>query len=236
MEIYPAIDLYGGKVVRLTEGRFDSSRTYGEDPLSTAMSFLEAGAGWIHIIDLEGAEKGKPIHLKLLRSIAKGTGLPIQYGGGLRNEGHLEAAMDNGAKRLYLGSLIFRGDPWKLWNKFGTALVPSIDVKEGYPSISGWREKISLSPREAMLKLGSIGYPSFLVTSVSRDGTAMGPDLDLYRALGDLPFDVIAAGGIKTIADIATLRNEGLSGAVLGTSLYEKTLDLSEAIKEASSC
>ncbi|MDD4837145.1 MAG: 1-(5-phosphoribosyl)-5-[(5-phosphoribosylamino)methylideneamino] imidazole-4-carboxamide isomerase [Dethiosulfovibrio sp.] len=235
LELYPAIDLYGGKVVRLENGRFDRMKTYGEYPVETALELARSGCRWLHLIDLEGAEKGRPVHLATLKDIKAATGASIQYGGGLRTERQVEEALNGGANRVYLGSLIFKGDPKALWSRFGPKVVPSVDVKGGSVAISGWTETTSLSPDEAIGRLMDLGYRTFLVTSIGRDGTASGPELALYDGLAHRKADLIAAGGIRNLEDIKNLDNSGVSGSVLGTCLYERTLNLKEAL-EALKC
>lgn len=231
MELYPAIDLYGGKVVRLENGLFDKIKTYREDPTDTAMEFIRAGTRWIHLIDLEGAQKGHPVHLSTLREIKSTTGATIQYGGGLRTVEDVEEALSQGADRVYLGSLMFKGDPQKLWERFGDRIVPSVDVKGGSVAISGWTETTSLSPEEGIRQLMDVGYKTFLVTSVGRDGTGTGPDVSLYEKLAPLGGELIAAGGIRNLEDIGNMVKSGVSGTVLGTCLYRGTLDLKEALE-----
>lgn len=236
IEIYPAIDLYDRKVVRLTGGDFEKIKEYGDDPVETALSFAEAGARWIHLIDLEGAEKGSPVHLKELEKVAASTGLPVQYGGGLRTEEDVALALSSGAKRVYLGSLLFKGSPKNLWKRFGNSIVPSVDVKNGTVALSGWTEVTQLPPEEAITELLRIGYSTFLVTSVSRDGTAAGPDLKLYEKLRKTDGRILAAGGIRDKKDLSDLAKIGVSGAVLGKSIYEGTVDLREAVEEFGIC
>ena len=143
--------------------------------------------------------------------------------------------MNGGADRVYLGSLIFKGDPKALWEGFGPKVVPSVDVKGGSVAISGWTETTSLSPDEAIDRLMDLGYRTFLVTSIGRDGTGSGPELSLYEGLAHRKADLIAAGGIRNLEDLKNLNNSGVSGSVLGTCLYERTLNLKEAL-EALKC
>lgn len=237
MELYPAIDLYEGKVIRLTNGVFGDSRVYHDNPLEVARSFIDAGCRWIHLIDLEGAKTGHPVHLRVLEKIAN-LGCSVQYGGGLRTELNLADAINTGATRVYSGSLIARGDTAGIFGKFGTSVVPSVDIKKGKVAISGWTETTVIEPADMLNSLHATGYKNFLVTSVSRDGTGTGPDLPLYQDLLNRCPDarIIAAGGVTTMEDISKLAKMGLSGAILGTCLYEGTVNLAEALQEVAEC
>ncbi|MDK2958773.1 MAG: phosphoribosylformimino-5-aminoimidazole carboxamide ribotide isomerase [Synergistaceae bacterium] len=239
MEIFPAMDLFGGEIVRLRQGRFDERTVFGSDIAGTARSFLQAGADWIHVIDLEGAKKGFPCHLSAIETL-QAAGLRIQYGGGLRTEEHLEAAFSAGAERVYSGSL-FASDPAggeTLFRRFGKSVIPAVDIRNGRVAVSGWQETAALSPERLVERIAASGFTLFLVTAVHRDGTGTGPDREMYRSLRssfpDLSF--IAAGGISSLEDIRTLARDGMSGAVLGRALYEGAVRLEDALKEASEC
>lgn len=239
MDIYPAMDLLGGAIVRLREGRFGEKTVYGNDFTGTAKSFADAGSEWIHVIDLEGAKTGTPCHLHIIEKL-RSEGLKVQYGGGLRTEENIASALDAGAERVYAGSLPAKSPEnlEELFHRFGDRLIPAIDIRSGKTAVSGWQKDGSLSPEMLLEKCKRAGFRLFLVTAVNRDGTASGPDRKMYRELrGIFPeVSLIAAGGISSLDDIRCLKADGLEGAVLGKSLYEGTIDLKEAIREASSC
>ncbi len=236
MILLPAIDLYGGKVVRLSKGDFDARTEYGGAPRDVAARYAEAGCEWIHIVDLEGAKEGAPRHLGVLEEL-RGLGLRVEYGGGLRRKEDLRAARDAGAERLMAGSILFRreGIERELFDDFGTAIMPSIDVKDGEVAVAGWMEGTGMDAETCLRRLCAVGYRTFLVTAVERDGMLAGPDLSLYRALSgvDAEARIVAAGGVSTVEDIPRLRALGLYGAVVGKALYETDFDLPRAIAAA---
>lgn len=239
MEIYPAMDLFEGEIVRLREGRFEERTVFGSDIAGTARSFREAGAEWIHVIDLEGAKKGFPCHLSVIGTLLD-AGLRVQYGGGLRTTENLDAAFSAGAERVYSGSL-FASDPAgaeAFFSRYGARVIPAVDIRNGRVAVSGWQETADFSPERLVEGLTASGFSLFLVTAVHRDGTGTGPDREMYRRLStSFPgISVIAAGGISSLKDIHALARDGMAGAVLGRALYDGTMRLEDALKEASAC
>lgn len=234
MILYPAIDLYEGRIVRLRQGDYDRLTAYGDDPVAQARLFAEAGCTWLHVVDLEGAKAGEPRHLHLLPALAE-TGLSIQYGGGLRDREALSSALRAGATRVMAGSLLVRDTEGaaRLFDQWGEAIVAAVDVREGTVAFGGWIERSDLDPQGFLEKLLSLGARRFLVTSVARDGTGQGPDVELYRSLlAAFPAAaLIAAGGVASVEDLLSLRDLGLEGAVAGRSLYEGTLSLVVALE-----
>ncbi|MDR1020347.1 MAG: 1-(5-phosphoribosyl)-5-[(5-phosphoribosylamino)methylideneamino] imidazole-4-carboxamide isomerase [Synergistaceae bacterium] len=236
MIIFPAIDLYAGRVVRLRKGDFSDRTDYGADPLAVARAFAEAGCRHLHVVDLEGAESGSPKHLRQLRELS-GLGMEIEYGGGLRTEADIRDALSAGASRAMAGSIVFDGGRGmgrarSLFSEFGEAITPSIDVAGGKVVVSGWTEATGESPGPCLGLLRSIGYTTFLVTATDRDGMLQGPDVSLYGDLLRCVADarIIAAGGVTDQGDIKRLRDAGLYGAVVGKALYERGFDLAEAM------
>lgn len=234
MILYPAIDLYGGKVVRLYKGDFSLKTEYAEEPGTAAARLVEAGAQWLHVVDLEGAEKGRPCHLDTLRQLAA-LGVPIQFGGGLRSEDALASCLEAGASRAMVSSLLTRSPeaPDRLFRRFGNALLPAVDVKNGKVAVYGWKETVDLKPAAFLSGLRRRGFEHFLVTAVSRDGTGTGPDLDLYDSLTAVEgARIIAAGGISSREDLVALRKRGLAGAVMGKALYNGSVDPKTIFRE----
>jgi phosphoribosylformimino-5-aminoimidazole carboxamide ribotide isomerase len=239
MIVFPAMDLYGGEIVRLSKGDFAARTVYSADIEETAKSFLKAGSQWIHLIDLQGAEEGTPRHLSVIRRL-KAAGLLVQYGGGLRSEENIAAAFEAGADRLYLGSLLVKDRflAGRVFDAYGPKIIPAVDIRDGDVVISGWKERGGISPEALLERLRAIGYRLFLVTAVHRDGTGSGPDREMYRRLlAYFPgIGIIAAGGLSSMEDVRNLREDGLEGIVLGKSIYEGSIILRDALREASSC
>jgi len=239
MIVFPAMDLYGGEIVRLRQGKFSDRTVYPAKIAETAKSFLEAGSEWIHLIDLQGAEEGAPRHLSVVGRL-KETGLLVQYGGGLRSEEDIAAAFEAGADRLYLGSILVKDRflAGRVYDAYGSKVIPAVDIRNGDVVISGWKEAGGIAPEALIERLRAIGYRLFLVTAVHRDGMETGPDREMYRRLlvrfPDI--GIIAAGGLSSLEDIRNLKEDGLAGAVLGRSLYEGSILLKDALREAASC
>jgi len=237
MILFPAIDLYEGKVVRLSKGDFSKKSVYESNPCDLAKGFMDKGCTHLHVVDLEGAERGEPKHLNFLSDL-RAVGMNVQYGGGLRSRRAIRDALDAGAFRVMVGSLLFskgRDMALELYREFGIGIMPSIDVKEGRVAYSGWLETTEMGADACMGCLAVIGYRTFLVTSVDRDGMLGGPDLALYEPLVGTVSRIVAAGGVTTLRDIENLRRVGVAGAVVGKALYESDFDLDAAVAIAGS-
>ena len=180
MILYPAVDIYRGKAVRLVEGDFDAQTVYHDDPLEAARSWVEAGARYLHVVDLDGAKTGEPRSIEHLRRIVRETGVPVQYGGGLRTLPAVREALRAGAERAIVGTAAFRDVDFldDIVSAYGTRIVVSVDVRGGLISTSGWTQTTRMPAPEAMRRLGDRGVRSFVYTNVDRDGRLEGPDLD----------------------------------------------------------
>ena len=233
MIIIPAIDLYGGKVVRLRKGDFSEKTEYGSDPLDVAKQFFDMGSRYLHIVDLEGAEVGYPKHLDILSKISSHLDMKVEYGGGLRTQAAIKDAVRAGAERLMIGSILFKTPdaPQELFETFGTILTPSVDVKDDRVVVAGWKKETHADPAETVHNLCEIGYTAFLVTAVDRDGMLEGPDLALYRRIRHEHAYIIAAGGVTTAGDIKNLAETGVRAAVVGKALYEGCFDFASALQ-----
>ncbi|MDO4218951.1 MAG: 1-(5-phosphoribosyl)-5-[(5-phosphoribosylamino)methylideneamino] imidazole-4-carboxamide isomerase [Synergistaceae bacterium] len=239
MIILPAIDLFGGEVVRLEQGDYDRKKSYNKNPLDIAKSYKDTGATSIHIVDLEGAKEGHPCHLPILEQIAK-LGLIIEWGGGLRTKEAIKSTIESGAARVMAGSLIFKNfDAARdLAEAFGSHIMASVDVKNGRVVHSGWLETTDLTPLVAYKKLREMGFTSFLVTQTKFDGLLSGTDAEFYSPLIDNDVKsgcvfIAAAGGVTNLSDVENLKKCGLSAAVIGKSLYEGRISLQEALAVA---
>ena len=235
MIILPAIDLYDGKVVRLTQGDYSRRREYQLSPVEAAKGFMAAGCAHIHVVDLEGAKEGVPKHLKELSEIAA-LGFFVQYGGGLRSAESVACALEAGADRVMAGSLIFKDmeRASELSARFGEKIMAAVDLRGGRVVHSGWLESTALDAAEAVNRLSGMGFSSFLVTQTERDGMMAGTDASVYEALAARGRFIAAAGGVTDLQDIRALAAAGVDAAVIGKSLYEGGITLAEAMKACS--
>lgn len=232
--IYPAIDLRGGKAVRLTQGRADQQTVYGEDPVAVARDFASRGAKWLHVVNLDGAFGDDSRNLDILRAICATVTLPVQFGGGLRSEADVDRALQAGAKRVILGTVALR-DPQlvrTLARRLGERLAVGIDAKGGKVAVSGWVEVSETTSLELARRMIEGGVNRFIYTDISRDGMLQGPNIEataeVVRAACASP--VIASGGVTTLDDLERLSHIGVEGAIVGRALYEGRIDLKEAI------
>lgn len=240
MIIYPAIDLRGGRVVRLTEGKFDQEKSYGDDPLAVARDFAASGATWLHVVDLDGAKDPAKRQTALVEQIARGSGLRMQTGGGIRDESQIAALLAAGARRVIVGSLaakqpeLVRG--WL--KKFGSeSIILSPDVRldaDGTPRVAatGWQESTGLALDDFLNGFLAAGLVHILCTDISRDGKLTGPNSALYAQLvKKFPsLQIQASGGVSSLDDLRVLKTTGSTGAIVGRALYEKKFTLREAL------
>lgn len=241
MILYPAIDLKDGHVVRLKQGRFDEVTVYSEEPLAMAQKWVEAGAQWLHVVDLNGAMQGKPVNTGVIETIMQGVDVPIQIGGGIRSRDIAEIYLTLGAGRIVLGTQAIE-DPelvQVLAKEFPERVAVGIDAKDGYVAVRGWQQTGEQKAVDLAKKMADMGAACIIYTDISRDGMLTGPNFDATREMArQSSIPIIASGGIATLDDIKRLKEmeaDGITGAILGRSLYEGTLDLGEAIKIAKS-
>lgn len=238
LEIVPSIDLRGGRVVRLKQGDYARQVNYAVDPLETARSFAEAGARWMHVVDLDGAKEGRPVQTELIASVIQQAGLKVEVGGGVRSTDDIRRLLDAGAARVVVGTRAFEDWEWfgSLVNDpaFERKLVLAIDAKQGQIATRGWTQTSARTAVEVAIEVSDWPLAALLYTDVSKDGMLQGPNLEYTRALaeaGRVP--VIASGGVGNIEHIRQLAQLPVWGAIVGRSLYEGTLDLREAIAVA---
>jgi phosphoribosylformimino-5-aminoimidazole carboxamide ribotide isomerase len=229
--LLPAIDLRGGRAVRLRQGEASRETHYSDDPVKIARQFADAGARGLHVIDLDGAFSGAPAHLPVVARICRVSGLPVRFGGGLRRVEDMEAALSAGVAVVILGTYALE-DPGSVerWlSRFGKRLAVSLDVRGDSVRTRGWTEEASFAPDEAASRLARTGLEDLVVTAVARDGELTGPDLPLLRRVARaFGHPVIAAGGVAAEKDIEALEAEpSVRGAVVGKAFYEGTLTLS---------
>lgn len=235
MILLPAIDLYEKKVVRLTRGDYARMTVYNDDPVAQATSFQEAGAQWLHTVDLEGAKDGSTPNYSVIKAICKETSLKVEIGGGIRSLDTIQKYLDAGVERVILGTKAVT-DPAFLeesLNKFGSHIAVGVDIKDGKIAIKGWLETAQESVEDFFTKLCRLGVSTVICTDVSKDGMLAGTNVDLYRQLSQqFSLDLIASGGVSSREDLARLKELGLYGAILGKALYTGALDLKAALKE----
>lgn len=236
--LLPAIDLRNGRAVRLRQGKANAETRSSRDPVEVARQFADAGARALHVVDLDGAFSGAPVHLDLVAQICRATSLPVRLGGGIRREEDLQAAFGAGVAVSILGTVAL-DDTGRLsrWiSRFPGRLAASLDVRDGAVNTHGWTESSPLTLEEAAVRLAEAGLEDLIVTDIARDGELAGPDVALFRRVARaFGRSVIAAGGIAGPADIDTLVAEpAVRGAVVGEAFYEGTLPLSELGKRAS--
>jgi phosphoribosylformimino-5-aminoimidazole carboxamide ribotide isomerase len=234
MILYPAIDIMDGQAVRLVEGVFEDATTYHSDPLDAAKSWVDAGARFLHVVDLDGARSGEPKSLEHLRRIVKATGVPIQYGGGLRTVEAVREALRAGAERAIVGTAAFKDVDFldDIVAHFGPRIVVAVDTKDGMIATEGWTQTTQLPVVEAIHRLTGRGVRSFVFTDVSRDGKLTGPDLEAVKQVAQaVRGRFIYSGGIGSLEHLralARLRQVNMAGVIAGKSLYEKKFTVAE--------
>ena len=236
MYIYPAIDLVGGKAVRLYKGDYAQMTVYSDDPVSVARDFQAAGSKHIHLVDLEGAKSGIPENLETIRSIIRETDLFVEVGGGIRNMETVETYLSAGVDRVILGTAAVT-DPAFLeaaLAKYGEKIAVGVDLKDGFVAIKGWTETSALTADGFFAKMQALGVRTVICTDISRDGAMKGTNRELYKALSEkYSIDLIASGGVSSLEDVQALAAMGLHGAIIGKAYYIGAIDLKTAIEVA---
>ena len=234
MEIYPAIDLYGGKAVRLYKGDYAQMTVYSDDPVSVAKDFAAAGAKSIHLVDLEGAKTGKPENLTAIRKILDETDLFAEVGGGIRSLETVERYLSIGVGRVILGTAAVT-DPAFLeaaLAKYGEKIAVGVDLKDGFVAIKGWTEKSALTAAGFFSQMERLGVKTVICTDISRDGAMQGTNRGLYRELSQAyHLELIASGGVSSLEDVLALKAMGLHGAIIGKAYYIGAIDLKQAVE-----
>ena len=236
MKIFPAIDLYDKKAVRLFKGDYDQMTVYSENPIEVARDFENKGAKFIHMVDLEGAKNGTTPNLDIVKDIAENTSLFVEIGGGIRSMETVKRYLDNGVGRVILGTSAVTDEAFLLEavSTYGEKIAVGADVKDGYIAIKGWVEKSQYSLEEFLSKMEKIGVKKIICTDISKDGSMKGTNLELYKMLNEkYSLDIIASGGVSTIDDISALKDMNMYGAIIGKAYYTGAIDLKQAIEVA---
>ena len=236
MYIYPAIDLYGGKAVRLYKGDYAQMTVYSDDPVSVARDFAAAGASHIHLVDLEGAKIGKPANLDTIAKIVEATGLFAEVGGGIRDMETVDSYLSIGVSRVILGTAAVK-DPVFLQaalDKYGEKIAVGVDLKDGFVAIKGWTETSDLKAEDFFEKMQNMGVKTIICTDISRDGAMKGANRELYRELSSkFAIDLIASGGVSSMEDVTALAEMKLHGAIIDKAYYIGAVDLKQAVEAA---
>lgn len=235
MLIFPAIDIYEGRVVRLEKGDYARMTVYGEDPVAKAAEFAAAGAKWLHLVDLEGARTGETPNLEVISRIAAETGMKTEVGGGIRSEETVRRYLDAGISRVILGTAAARQPRFlaDMLSRYGERIAVGADLKDGYVATHGWTEKADLTAEDFFRRICDFGGSTVICTDISRDGMLGGANRELYRDLmREYHIDIVASGGVSDLADIRALYDMKMYGAILGRALYEGRVDLREALQE----
>ena len=236
MVIYPAIDLFDGKAVRLFKGDYQQMTIYNDNPTEVALDFRKQGAKSMHLVDLEGAKKGVPTNQDTIKEIVKAFDGFVELGGGIRSMETVKFYLEAGINRVILGTAAVK-DPVFLEQavkQYGEKIAVGVDIKEGYVAINGWLDKSQVSAEDFFQQMTDLGVKTIICTDISRDGAMQGANIELYKSLSEnYPIDIIASGGVSSMEDIVALRDMNLHGAIVGKAYYVGAINLEQAILEA---
>jgi len=240
MKILPAIDLRGGRCVRLLQGRAEAETVYSDDPGAMARSFRQAGAEWVHVVDLDGSFSGARVNTEAVQAIVA-AGLKVELGGGLRDEGTVERVLSSGVTRAVIGTRAAEDPAFvaRLVRTWGDRIAVGIDARDGFVAVKGWVETTPLTALELARRMEEAGVSTLIYTDIATDGMLKGPNTTALKAmLGAVRCDVIASGGVARLSHIEALvrlarEKENLSGVITGKAIYERTLDLGDALRVA---
>ena len=236
MNIFPAIDLYDKKAVRLFKGDYNQMTVYSENPIDVARDFEAKGAKFIHMVDLEGAKDGTTPNLSIVADIANKTSLFVEIGGGIRSMETVDKYLSAGVSRVILGTSAVTDEEFlkSAIEKYGEKIAVGADVKDGYIAIKGWLEKSAYTLDAFFEKMQNMGVKTIICTDISKDGAMKGTNLQMYKELSKkYSLDIVASGGVSAIDDVKALRKMELYGAIIGKAYYTGAIDLTEAIEEA---
>ena len=234
MEIIPAVDIRGGRCVRLYQGDYDRETVFSEDPVGMARRWERLGAPRLHVVDLDGARAGRPVNGRVIEELLSAIEIPVQVAGGIRELGVMSRYLEMGADRVILGTAAVHDQPLvsRACASFSGAVVVAVDARRGHVATAGWREASDETPEGLMRRLAELGVPRFIFTDIGRDGTLRGPN---FTAVGRLArafqTPVIASGGVTTVEHLRRLAKLGVEGAIVGRALYDGGLELGEALR-----
>lgn len=234
MILFPAVDIKDNKCVRLTQGDFNKIKVYSDNPVDMAIRWEQAGAEYLHVVDLDGAESESLINKRSIREIAKSISIPIQIGGGIRTGERIEELLSLGVSRVILGTIAVENQEllMALAKTYANQMAVSVDAVEGKAAVRGWKDLTSVDVIDICQIMEKSGIKTLIYTDILRDGMLKGPNTAMYKRLQDMTdLDIIASGGVTTIQDIIDLKAIGLYGAIIGKALYDGNLDFKEALK-----
>ena len=236
MILFPAIDLYEGKAVRLFKGDYAQMTVYSHNPVDIARDFESAGATWVHLVDLEGAKDGTTPNLNVVRQIANETSLSTEIGGGIRNMETVRTYLENGVDRVILGTAAVNDEAFlkEAIAAYGSRIAVGVDVKDGFVAIKGWTENSQYTCFDFCRKMVDLGVAYHICTDISKDGAMQGTNRELYRDLSrEFSVNITASGGVSTLDDVRALRKLDLYGAIIGKAYYTGAITLKEALEAA---
>lgn len=236
MQLYPAIDIRGGRCVRLTQGEFDKEKVYSHHPADMARKWREQGATYLHLVDLDGALAGRSVNEEVIRSIVQAVDIPVELGGGIRTMEAAERMLNLGVARVIVGTKAVERPEFmgELVSRFGAEhIAAGVDAKNGLVAVQGWEELSCLRAEDLCLRMKEMGIRHIIYTDISRDGMLTGPNVEATRALTlATGLDVIASGGVSSMEDLRRLSQAQVQGAIIGKALYENRISLKDAVKE----
>jgi phosphoribosylformimino-5-aminoimidazole carboxamide ribotide isomerase len=237
MDVIPAIDLLGGRCVRLYQGDYNQSEVFGEDPVAMAQTWVEQGASWLHLVDLNGAKTGEPVNLPVIAKILDSIDIPVQVGGGLRTQERVKQLLGLGVRRVILGTVAIEQPELvsQLCKQYPNRIVVGIDARDGKVAIRGWLETSDVAAVALGQKMAIAGAAAIIYTDIRRDGTLEGPNLPMLREMAEaVSVPIIASGGIGSLTDLlslSALEPQGVTGVIVGKALYSGNVSLREAIR-----
>mgnify|MGYP001815186269 CR=1 FL=1 len=236
MQIWPAIDLRGGKCVRLRQGDYGQETVYGDQPVAMAERWVEEGAEYLHLVDLDGARDGRPVNRSAVAAIVKAVGIPCELGGGIRDELAVADLLSLGLNRLVIGTQAVKRPEWfrQLCTRFPGQLVAGIDARDGLVATDGWLETSSMPATELAAQLAELPIAAIVYTDISKDGMMAGPNLTAMSEMASaVKAPIVASGGVTTADDVSQLAKVGVAGCIIGRALYEGSLTLADALAAA---
>ncbi len=236
MTIYPAIDIIDGACVRLVRGDYSQKTKYADSPLEVALKWQEQGGKFLHIVDLDGAKSGNTPNFEIIKSIAKTLCIPIEIGGGVRDESTVKKYLDCGVRRVILGTSAVKNTEMvkELADTYGDRIVVGIDAKDGLVAVNGWEEVSSVSAVDFGIKVSQMGVKTIIYTDIATDGMLKGPNLKAMEEMAKaVDADVVASGGVSSVEDVLNLKKTGVEGVIIGKALYTGKISIKDAISAA---